>query len=126
MVAPFAGLKTDEAVFNYFSNVAGRLGPDVPLVYQDYPFSTGASISVPCFLRLVKSLPSLVMLKHEEWPGLGKLTAIRTRSEEEDVRRVSILCGNGGLYLPQELGRGADGAMPSFGIGTRCSPLAKM
>jgi 4-hydroxy-tetrahydrodipicolinate synthase len=27
---------------------------------------------------------------------------------------VSILCGNGGLYLPQELARGADGAMTGF------------
>jgi len=28
--------------------------------------------------------------------------------------RVSILVGNGGLYLPQEMGRGADGAMTGF------------
>ncbi len=31
------------------------------------------------------------------------------------MRRVSILCGNGGgLFLPEELGRGADGAMTGF------------
>ena len=29
-------------------------------------------------------------------------------------RRVPILTGNGGTYLPQELGRGADGAMTGF------------
>jgi len=114
MVAPFAALRTDEAIFAYFSKVAERLGPEIPLVYQDYPYSTGANISVPCFLRLVIALPSLVMLKHEEWPGLGKLTAIRNQSEKQGVRRVSILCGNGGLYLPQELSRGADGAMTGF------------
>lgn len=27
---------------------------------------------------------------------------------------MSILCGNGGLYLPQEMMRGADGAMTGF------------
>ena len=30
------------------------------------------------------------------------------------MRRVSILVGNGGLYLPEELSRGADGAMTGF------------
>jgi len=53
------------------------------------------------------------MFKHEECPGLGKISAIR-RASDEGLRRVSILCGNGGLYLPQELARGADGAMTGF------------
>jgi 4-hydroxy-tetrahydrodipicolinate synthase len=30
-------------------------------------------------------------------------------------RRISILCGNGGIFLPEELARGADGAMSGFG-----------
>jgi len=33
---------------------------------------------------------------------------------DPSVPRLSILCGNGGLYLPQELARGADGAMTGF------------
>ena len=54
------------------------------------------------------------MLKHEDWPGLGKLSELRAKSAAQGLRRISILCGNGGLYLPQELGRGADGAMTGF------------
>ena len=54
------------------------------------------------------------MLKHEDCPGLGKVTLIRTESERLGIRRVSILVGNGGLYYPLELGRGADGAMTGF------------
>ena len=55
------------------------------------------------------------MLKHEDWPGLGKLSAIRAASDSGEVRRVSILTGNGGgLFLPEELTRGADGAMTGF------------
>jgi 4-hydroxy-tetrahydrodipicolinate synthase len=53
------------------------------------------------------------MLKHEECPGLSKVSRVRQASDE-GLRRVSILCGNGGLYLPQELARGADGAMTGF------------
>ena len=55
------------------------------------------------------------MLKHEDWPGLAKLSAIRAASEKGELRRVSILTGNGGgLFLPEELTRGADGAMTGF------------
>jgi len=53
------------------------------------------------------------MLKHEECPGLTKVSRVRQASDE-GLRRVSILVGNGGLYLPQELARGADGAMTGF------------
>jgi 4-hydroxy-tetrahydrodipicolinate synthase len=55
------------------------------------------------------------MLKHEDCPGLAKLSAIRAASQRGEVRRVSILTGNGGgLFLPEELARGADGAMTGF------------
>ncbi|MCB2031083.1 MAG: dihydrodipicolinate synthase family protein, partial [Rhodoferax sp.] len=56
-----------------------------------------------------------VMLKHEDCPGLAKLSALRAASERGDLPRPSILAGNGGgLFLPEELGRGADGAMTGF------------
>ena len=114
MVAPIAGLGTEEKIHRYFSQVFAVLGPDVPVCYQDYPFSTRSEISVPLFNRLVSEFGQLVMLKHEEWPGLGKLTQVRRTAEEDGLRRVSILVGNGGVYLPQELARGADGAMTGF------------
>lgn len=114
MVAPPAGLGTDEKLYRYVAQVLAALGEDVPVCYQDYPFLTKTETSVPLFNRLVREFPSVVMLKHEEWPGLAKLTAVRESAEREGLRRVSVLCGNGGLYLPQELARGADGAMTGF------------
>jgi 4-hydroxy-tetrahydrodipicolinate synthase len=113
MVAPVAGLRTEEALERYAADVAAELD-DIPWVYQDYPQATGVSISVPCFLRMVAEHPTLVMLKHEDCPGLNKITRIRQAEARTGGRRVSILCGNGGLYLPQELARGADGAMTGF------------
>jgi 4-hydroxy-tetrahydrodipicolinate synthase len=113
MVAPVAGLGTGEKVYNYFSQVLEALGPDVPVCYQDYPFATNSEISVPTFNRLVADFDQIVMLKHEEWPGLNKITQVR-KASDEGLRRVSVLVGNGGLYLPQELQRGADGAMTGF------------
>ena len=114
MVAPISGLNTEKKLYGYFAQVFDALGPDIPVCYQDYPQSTGVHISVDCFNRLVKNFPQLVMLKHEDCPGLGKLTQVRDTSKSKNLRRISILTGNGGLYLPQELARGADGAMTGF------------
>jgi len=66
------------------------------------------------FERLVDDFKQLVMLKHEDAPGLAKLTRIREGETKPGRRRVSILVGNGGLYYPQEMRRGADGAMTGF------------
>jgi 4-hydroxy-tetrahydrodipicolinate synthase len=114
MVAPPAGLKTDDQIFAYYRQVAAALGPDVPFVYQDYPQSTAVHLSASLFARLADALPSLVMLKLEDCPGLDKLTRIRAEAAAAGRRRVSILAGNGGLYFPQFLRRGADGAMTGF------------
>ena len=113
MVAPLAGMGTDQKIYNYFAEVFAALGDDIPVCYQDYPFATRSEISVPTFNRMVADFEQLVMLKHEECPGLNKISAVRQASDD-GLRRVSILCGNGGLYLPQELARGADGAMTGF------------
>jgi 4-hydroxy-tetrahydrodipicolinate synthase len=114
MVAPSPGLKTEMQIIDYFGQVIGALGQSTPVVYQDYPQSTGVNISIDCLYRLVDAHPSLVMLKHEDCPGLRKLSQLRARARTGSHRRISVLVGNGGLYLPQELRRGADGAMTGF------------
>jgi len=114
MVAPPPGLKGDEGLYNYYAQVFQALGPHIPVVYQDYPQTTGVYLPVNVFERLVDDFPQLVMLKHEDAPGLAKLTRVREGEKKPGRRRVSILVGNGGLYYPQEMRRGADGAMTGF------------
>ena len=115
MIAPISGLNTEEKIYNYFVQLFAALGGDIPVCYQDYPQATGVHISVDFFNRQVRDFDQMVMLKHEDCPGLGKLTRMRQTAKEDDtLRRVSILVGNGGLYLPEELARGADGAMTGF------------
>lgn len=114
MIAPPPKLRTDDQVFAYWDEVLSRLGPDVPVCYQDYPQITDTVTSVAVLHRLVDRFRNLVMLKHEESPGLAKITRLRERSDRGEGRRISILCGNGGLHLPQELRRGADGAMTGY------------
>ena len=114
MLAPAPNLKIDDQVHGYYATVARMLGADVPICLQDFPQSTGVYTSVDVVNRLVDEFPQVVMFKHEDLPGLRKLTQIRSQAESAGRRRISILVGNGGLFLPQELLRGADGAMTGF------------
>jgi 4-hydroxy-tetrahydrodipicolinate synthase len=114
MIAPIQGLKTEPQLVGYFGEVIGALGRSIPVVYQDFPQATGVSISTGCFVSLVDAHESLVMIKYEDYPGLRKLSQIRAACSGTAHRRVSILVGNGGLFLPQQLRRGADGAMTGF------------
>ncbi len=113
MVAPIPGLRTDDQVYAYFETVLSRL-EGIPVCFQDYPQTTGVWTSVSVLHRLIDAFPNLVMLKHEEGSGLTKITKMRERSDRGEGRRVSILVGNGGIYLPQEMRRGVDGAMTGF------------
>lgn len=114
MVAPSRGPAREDRVEGYFHAVCAALGSDVPVVFQDFPLTTGVPVSPALIRRLSTDLPQIVMLKHEDWPGLTKISALRAMEADPAVARLSILCGNGGLYLPQELARGADGAMTGF------------
>ena len=113
MVAPPMGLQTDAQIVSYFHNTADALG-DIRLVLQDFPLATGVHISPSVILQIVEDCPTCVMLKHEDWPGLEKIPALR-KASDAGTRRLSILCGNGGMYLLEEMLRGADGAMTGFG-----------
>jgi len=114
MIAPSPSLKTDDQIVAYYANAAEAIGRDVPFAIQDYPYSTGVMMAPAVIRRIIQDNPSCVMLKHEDWPGLDKVTAMRRFTAEGAMRRVSILCGNGGLFLPQEVERGADGAMTGY------------
>lgn len=113
MVAPMGGLNTDEKVEGYYHSVCRLLG-DTPIVLQDYPQTTGVHFATGVLNRLFADLPTLKILKHEDWPGLRKLSQFRASEQAGAHRRISILVGNGGLFLPLELARGADGAMTGF------------
>src|SRR5581483_3132965 len=114
MVAPPATVRTDDAIAGYFAAVADFLGPDVPFVLQDYPQTNGVQIAPEVIVRIMNAQPTCVMLKHEDWPGLAKISALRQASDAGRMRRISILVANGGLFLAEEMERGADGVMTGF------------
>ncbi|MDB5374478.1 MAG: dihydrodipicolinate synthase family protein [Belnapia sp.] len=114
MIAPPAGLRGDDAVVGYMAQAAAAVG-DAPYVVQDYPQATGVFMSVEMIRRMAED-PRMVMLKAEDNPGLDKLSALRRLAAAGRMRRLSILGGNGGLFLVEELQRGADGIMTGYAV----------
>jgi 4-hydroxy-tetrahydrodipicolinate synthase len=114
MIAPPNSLRTDDQIATYYRQAAEAVGADVPFVIQDFPLNFSVVMTPGVIRRIVQENASCVMLKHEDWPGLEKISALRAFQAEGSMRPISILCGNGGLFLDFECERGADGAMTGY------------
>ncbi len=114
MIAPPPALRTDDQIVGYFGQAVEAIGPSIPFVLQDYPLTLTVVMTPGVIRRIVNENPSCVMLKHEDWPGLEKISALRGFERDGSMRRIAILCGNGGLFLDFEMERGADGAMTGY------------
>jgi 4-hydroxy-tetrahydrodipicolinate synthase len=114
MIAPPNTLRTDDQIVGYYAQAAQAIGADVPFVIQDYPLTFSVQMTPAVIRRIVQDNAACVMLKHEDWPGLEKISALRGFERDGAMRHISILCGNGGLFLDFECERGADGAMTGY------------
>jgi 4-hydroxy-tetrahydrodipicolinate synthase len=114
MIAPPHTLRTDDQIVNYYSQAVKAIGSDLPFVIQDYPLIFNVVMTPQVIRRIVTDNSSCAMLKHEDWPGLEKISALRGFEADGSMRRIPILCGNGGLFLDFEPERGADGAMTGY------------
>jgi 4-hydroxy-tetrahydrodipicolinate synthase len=114
MVAPPNTLRTDEQIVGYYRQAVDALGADIPFVIQDYPLTFTVQMTPAVIRRIVDELPSCVMLKHEDWPGLEKISTLRQWERAGQMRHIAILCGNNGLFLDYEMERGADGANTGY------------
>ena len=114
MIAPPNTLRTDDQIAGYYAQAAQAIGADVPFVIQDYPLTFSVQMTPAVIRRIVADNASCAMLKHEDWPGLEKITALRGFERDGAMRHISVLCGNGGLFLDFECERGADGANTGY------------
>ena len=114
MIAPPPHLRTDDQITGYFRQAVEAIGDDVPWVLQDYPLTLTVVMTPAVIRKIIMDSKSCVMLKHEDWPGLEKISALRNFQKDGSLRELSILTGNGGLFLDFEMERGADGAMTGY------------
>jgi 4-hydroxy-tetrahydrodipicolinate synthase len=110
MLAPPDNVRNLDLVFEHFRAVAEAVS--VPVVVQDEPVNTGVTMPAPFLVRLLDEIEGCRYLKLEETPTLPKITAVREKAKGP----VGIFGGLGGLYLYEELLRGADGIMTGFGF----------
>ncbi len=114
MIAPPNTLRTDEQIINYYKDASKSIGEDIPIVLQDFPISFLVQMSPKVIRDLVAEVSAIQMIKHEDWPGLEKISALRSFEKDGSMRHVAILCGNGGLFLDFEMSRGADGSNTGY------------
>jgi 4-hydroxy-tetrahydrodipicolinate synthase len=114
MIAPTPQLRTDDQITTYFKQAIEAVGTDIPWCLQDYPLTLTVVMTPAVIRKIIMDNPSCVMLKHEDWPGLEKITTLRGFQKDGSLRPVSILTGNGGLFLDFEMERGVDGAMTGY------------
>ena len=114
MIAPPNTLRTDDSIVQYYKQASEAIGTDVPFVIQDYPLTFSVQMTPAVIRRIVTDNPACLFLKHEDWPGLEKISQLRAWEKDGSLRRLPILIGNNGLFLDFELERGADGANTGY------------
>jgi 4-hydroxy-tetrahydrodipicolinate synthase len=108
MVAPPAGLKSLDAVLDYYRTVDAATG--LPIVLQDEPVTTQVTMPPAFIAQVCAGIPRIQAVKLEEAPTLPKITRLRALFGN----RLAIFGGLGGVYFFEELSRGADGTMTGF------------
>jgi 4-hydroxy-tetrahydrodipicolinate synthase len=98
---------TDDEIFALYARIAERV--ELGIVVQDFPPVNGVIMSPGVIVRIAAEIPSARYLKLEDPPLMQKIGAIRERTDQ-----LEIFGGLGGMFLLEELRRGATGTMTGF------------
>ena len=107
MVLPPYYLKPDaEGVAAFYAAVGAAVS--VPIMVQDAPLLTGVNIPPALMARLAGASDAVRYAKVEAPPTAPKITAVREAAPE-----LALLGGLNGLFMIEEITRGARGQMPA-------------
>ncbi len=99
--------KSDPAILALYSRIAE--GIDGAIVVQDFPPVNDVIMSADVLGQIAESIPNARYLKLEDPPLMQKIDAIRQVTD-----KFEIFGGLGGMFLLEELNRGASGTMTGF------------
>ncbi len=99
--------KSDPAILALYSLIAETISD--PIVVQDFPPINDVIMSVDLLGQIADTIPNARYLKLEDPPLMQKISAIRERTD-----KFEIFGGLGGMFLLEELQRGASGTMTGF------------
>lgn len=97
----------DDKVLALYDAIAAAV--QNPIVVQDYPVVNNVIMSPDLLATLAEQNPYARHLKLEDPPLMAKIGAIRQRTD-----KLTIFGGLGGMFLLEELRRGASGTMTGF------------
>ena len=108
MIAPpYMTKPTDDDVLALYRQLASAF--DQPIVVQDFPVVNNVVMSADLIAQLAEQIPNIRHLKMEDPPLMEKISAILERTD-----KLAIFGGLGGMFLLEELKRGATGTMTGF------------
>lgn len=99
--------KSDDAIMALYSTIAETITQ--PIVVQDFPPINDVIMSPDLLAKIADAIPNARNLKLEDPPLMEKIGAIRERTD-----KFEIFGGLGGMFLLEELKRGASGTMTGF------------
>ena len=107
IMPPYLARLRDDQVLDFYRRIADAV--DIEIVVQDNLMpGGGGSLSVPLIVQLVAEIPSITYIKEENPPTGPKISQI----VRELGGRVSVISGNGGKRILNDLARGVVGCMP--------------
>lgn len=99
--------KSDPAILALYEQIAECV--DGEIVVQDFPPVNDVIMSPSVLAKIAQRIPQARTLKLEDPPLMQKIAAIREQTE-----LFAIFGGLGGMFLLEELDRGAAGTMTGF------------
>lgn len=108
MVAPPTFAQPGAGLIEHFRRVGASI--NIPIVLQDFPPVNGVMLSPRAMADLVEAVPAITTIKLEDAPTPQRIA--QTLALIGD--RATIVGGLGGMYLLDELRRGARGTMTGF------------
>jgi len=91
LVAPYYNLPTQEGLYRHYAAIAEAV--EIPLVLYNVPKRTGVAIAEETVIRLRRSFPSIVAVKHATG-SVGGVDRILTGCD------IAVLSGDDGLTWP--------------------------
>ena len=99
--------KSDPAILALYKEITETISG--PIVVQDFPPVNDVIMSPAVLAQIAEAIPNARYLKLEDPPLMQKIDAIRQCTD-----KFEIFGGLGGMFLLEELGRGASGTMTGF------------
>jgi 4-hydroxy-tetrahydrodipicolinate synthase len=108
MVAPPTFLQPGAALTEHYRRISKAIG--IPIILQDYPPVNGVTMSPRAMADLCEAVRSITTIKLEGTPTPQRTAQTLALAHAG----VTVVGGLGGMYLLDELRRGASGTMTGF------------